>query len=1152
MNSFDITEDFGENHWRWEDGIPLDLSAIRQFKLFAPDSATHGTQAVGLGAISFEPPGKSEKPAIMLATCRANIGDPVKAYRIIPHLRAAGYEVCVKYIYGVGSATYLAADQLARFNAVILLDLPYAEKGGYPKNFDRVAGVLHEYVESGGGLLFTAIPGGWNNIMGCINTFLSDWGARCLDEQIVDPESVAQSDAWFRRYPFCWTDNVAPHPVTEGVTGTWYPAKAWRADGILTTIAYEVDDAWQVLLRGRDSARSIKPKGGEFITQPAGSIASAPPILSVRDVGKGRVGVLPIYPSFLTGGCDHPSWNSMVWDGEAKGLKSDMKALFLNTMKWLAEPSVQIASLGGYKEPTEAIDYRPMHERPIPLDWTKTAFREPSHQDYLVLVGAQSDLTGGANTPQEMIAAAKDAGYQVVAFTEPVAGMDAEKWQALCEACAAGSDEEMPAIPGLRYQDPQGNSYLLFGTFEWPDETWYAKCFNEAGQVIDTYALYAKVSGWRHVAIHTLGKNPNPVLHQRHYSCVSVFTYDGDTLIDDAYDDYLLLEENCYYPVPLAVHFVDSVEEVRGATAGFQTRLWAKSPAHARELLDDGKAGSSYFWNPKPTYLSSGPRLLDWQELNMNSWRATAPGTDKWQFRLALDSEAPLTSVRIMDGTHLYREFRPNAPVFTREHTGHHGKQNQFTIRAKDAAGGELVSSHLKTHTMEHVFFMCGDRQNSLGEGSWGYQPWPAQYKTAPDVDISEMFPPHWDGGSPGFSSFCVATINPAQGTDAAQENNLGMLASSKRTLMSSRDCTITEEVGDGKFLDRHAWGDCKPTPALLPREFITDRVRKTHYRVAENSTGFMLVEGQVQALKNLPVPADPGGIAVRFYALGDHGSKGGELQYFAYTAPDGSRIVRHTPDGIRYFATDGQGDVGDYFGTFPRRMGAPALFPLTPVNWHLHGASNIFGMTFGTGVPDGEVNAGDSWDYRFLFASFTSAPGELNETPERIRLMYGLAGDPGYAFALKTGELLGTVYELRLRAADGAASVALEQADLPGALPIAVENLNDRWSAVVAEGDDVRFIGVFEECGFTVADIREKSRELFVGHPVICGDARLFLELSGWGESKATVEVHNPTDAPIETWVAVAPACPFIVQDRRTVTVPAGTSVMVGLGGEG
>jgi hypothetical protein len=55
-----------------------------------------------------------------------------------------------------------------------------------------------------------------------------------------------------------------------------------------------------------------------------------------------------------------------------------------------------------------------------------------------------------------------------------------------------------------------------------------------------------------------------------------------------------------------------------------------KSDANAKQaadLLDGGKAGESYFWNPKPTYLSSGPRLTDWQELNMNSWRATAPAS---------------------------------------------------------------------------------------------------------------------------------------------------------------------------------------------------------------------------------------------------------------------------------------------------------------------------------------------------------------------------------------------------------------------------------------------------------------------------------------------------------------------------------------------
>jgi hypothetical protein len=103
--------------------------------------------------------------------------------------------------------------------------------------------VLHEYVSQGGGLFFTAIPSGWNNVMPTINQFLQPWGARCLDEQVVDPETVLQSDAWFQRYPFCWTDNVVAHPITRGVKGTWYPACAWRADGILTTVAFTTDNA---------------------------------------------------------------------------------------------------------------------------------------------------------------------------------------------------------------------------------------------------------------------------------------------------------------------------------------------------------------------------------------------------------------------------------------------------------------------------------------------------------------------------------------------------------------------------------------------------------------------------------------------------------------------------------------------------------------------------------------------------------------------------------------------------------------------------------------------------------------------------------------------------------------------------------------------
>ena len=1147
--TFDISEDFGENDWCWDKPARINLDAIQDFRLFATDQSTKGAAPFGLGAITLEPPQRGTKPAVLLASCAPEAGDPKKAYRIIPHLQAAGYETCVKPIYSVGAGTYLNADQLARFNAVILLDLPEADKGAYPKNFARVADVLHEYVEAGGGLFFTAIPSGWNNIMPTINQFLTPWGLKYLDEQIVDPETVLQSDAWFGRYPFCWTDNVAPHAITAGVKGTWYPGKAWRADGILTTVAFTADPNWQVLLRGRASARSVRPKGDDLVTAPPLSVTSAPPLLAVRQVGKGRVGVLPIYPSFLTTGCDHPAWNSMVWDGAAKGLKSDMKPLFLNTVKWLAEPSQADTHFGGYVAPTGPVDYRPMEQRPIPLDWAPTKFAPPSHNDYLALVGLQSNLTGGTATPAEMLAAAKATGYQIAVFSEAVPQMNAAKWQQLSDACLKASGDAFLALPGLRFTDPQGNSYMLFGSFVWPDDEWYRKCFNARGEVIDTYTLYAKVSGWRHVVIHSLTTKKNPILQLRHYSCVAVFTYQDDRLTDDSYDDYLMLEENCYYPIPLAVHFVSSVEGVAKAKSGFQTRLWANSLQHARDLLDGGKAGESYFWNPKPTYLSSGPRLTDWQELNMNSWRATAPGTDKWQFRLALKSDAPLSEVRIMDGTHLYRDLRPGTPEFALDHTGHHGKQQQFTVRARDGKGGELISSHLKTHTMEHVFFMCADRQNSLGEGSWGYQPWPSQYGSSPLMDISELFPPSWDGGAPGFGSFCEATIAPAKGVDVAKEDDLGYMACTKRTLMASRDCTITTSVGDAKFIGRDDWGDCKPTPTLLPRKFITSEVRRTHYRVAENAPGYMLVEGKAKALADVAVPNGPGDIAVRLYSLSDNGSKGGELQYLACTGSDGTRLVRHTPEGAAPFVRNDTVGAGGYLATFPRRLGAPAVFPLTPVTYNLWGAPNIFGATFGATVPGGKVRAGDTWSYRFLFSCFTSPPGELNETPERVRAQYGLAGKPGYTVAVKQGALVDSVYELRLKAADGAAAAELGKADLPGALPILVEGLNDRWSAVIAEAaGEPRFIAAFEGRGYAVTDLRQAAKSLFVGHPVRCGDGRLFLNLTDWSAGKAVVEVHNPTAAAITTWVASSPACRFLPTVKTSVTVAPGASVMVTL----
>jgi hypothetical protein len=204
--------------------------------------------------------------------------------------------------------------------------------------------------------------------------------------------------------------------------------------------------------------------------------------------------------------------------------------------------------------------------------------------------------------------------------------------------------------------------------------------------------------------------------------------------------------------------------------------------------------------------------------------------------------------------------------------------------------------------------------------------------------------------------------------------------------------------------------------------------------------------------------------------------------------------------------------------------------------------------MTFGAAVPSGKVAKGDTWRYRLLFACFAPKPEEMNEAAEEIRVQYGLVGPPGYPCSVKHGELLSTVYELRLKAAEGAATVEVGRASLAGALPIVVEGLNERWSAVIAEGEAARFIGVSEGRGYAVADVRDQGHTLFVGHPVRCGDPNVCLELIDWSLDRATVEAHNPTEQPIKTWIAASPACAFVPQAKAEVALDPGVSKRVEL----
>ena len=55
---------------------------------------------------------------------------------------------------------------------------------------------------------------------------------------------------------FAWTDRIAPHPATKGVTGLCYSLDRWEP-GEPGVLPVKTDANWQVLIKGMPSRRHV-------------------------------------------------------------------------------------------------------------------------------------------------------------------------------------------------------------------------------------------------------------------------------------------------------------------------------------------------------------------------------------------------------------------------------------------------------------------------------------------------------------------------------------------------------------------------------------------------------------------------------------------------------------------------------------------------------------------------------------------------------------------------------------------------------------------------------------------------------------------------------------------------------------------------------
>lgn len=1073
-------------------------------------------------------------------------------YDAAKDLRAAGLEV------GTLAWDALTAESLKPFNAVVLTDIPEVdERGEFRPKAAAACDAIRAYCAAGGGVLVCAGAGGWDLGRLATNKLIKPWDAELLDEQVTDPSHLYVQTRGIR-WAYSWTSKITPSPITAGIRNVVYPAQTFRADGIKTLHAPNLGPAWQVLVRGETTARSVRnvPKTGAMEEKPA-TYTSEPPILAVRELEKGRVAILSLWPNWTFWGARRKPMESIVWEAGAEGMPSDTGKLCVQLLKWLAEPSAKSGAFGGYVTPKKP-PTRPEEYPPTPVDWKMLRFPNPPvWKHYRVLAGARTKDGGGSGTVQEYCTAAQAAGYQAVLFAEKLERITPEAWNRLREECKAATTADFLALPGLDYETLQGDEYVAFGEFDFPKPPGLAA---DGKHIDDTYNFWGKQMFMGFLAITRLHAHPDrdPQMLKNMTAC-AVYTYEDAKLIDDSLDHYLALDAQFHNLVPLSLHFVSSPEAVKqAATTGLQNVWRVTDAADLKEqITPHSQAGLLYWLNPHRAYLSSGPTLDQWEGLNIMYWAMPTEGSDRWKLRFQVSSPVGVREVKVLDRGEPYLRFANDGEQCRRDFPGFHDNQHVFHLLAADAKGGQLLSPGIRVRFSEAYANQCGDHQNTIcatlqrnrkgrmiytnGTTLAVYAGWrPSWYAPCP-VDATEEYPPSWDGGATGTGGSAAAQVAVEGGATEGGENS----ASANLFEVAGPEVQILNQVVRFKYPEgTPIRGDCAPTYRTVPTEFIEYVTQRVTPTAKFERTGISLNEVTVTAKKDFTFDSKSAMPLVGL-CFSDWGSRMEHVgDHFFMSFADGRNLNHIGPRGALPWYASGEMKPGNYVAAYPNANGAGAVYPLTPVQTQVTVTDRLFGAICGLPLAGQKASRGDTWTMRFLSASASTTLEQGNQVFDEIRRTLGLGCAPAYRVQCSRGKVEDTTGRLLVTGTDGAFVAKLLKTAMPTDVLIETKGLTDGWTAArQVNGGPLSAITLHGGTAYTNVDLNAGDVDLIVGHPVTCNEPNVRLVV-WWTKAGLEVFAHNPAEKAITCTLRTNPAFTGLPMGESTAAIAAGDSV--------
>ncbi|MCG2660216.1 MAG: hypothetical protein L6437_08235 [Kiritimatiellae bacterium] len=1061
---------------------------------------------------------------------------------------------------------------------------------------------LLKYVSQGGGL-FIIVEGqryAGKAVEEYLNVILKGIGAQIIHEGIYDKEHtfISAPAPVVGKWEYFYTTNVEPHPVTKGVKMLYLPKLRGSEPGVQ---AVEYDKNWKVIIRGEKSCRGYFVGHDNMLnTSKPGKYESAPPIVAVRTLGKGRIFAYSISYRHVIANYDNPAWQAITEsEGDSlKGIPSHGNVLLANSLKWLAEPSLSIDGFGTYKP--KAV--RPV-QFPKSVNWDERSFRVPD-KDFTYpdgqklnfipiskgvrgLIGVHTELTDGKGSIKDFADAAKKVGLSFIVFNEPLEMLTKDEFETLKKDCASLSDDAFYACPGIEFTDSLGNRWAVWGenvvfpssTFEFRNKTyplWDGKCIHHTGKYADLCQFVPNAL----LDYRTLKKAGGHPENMWWFFRICPFVYEGTKLVADNFSEYLFSLRDLRWMDIASFTRIRKPSEVAAVASTCVTV--ASSLKQANEWLNT--RANSYGHQAKP-YVTQGPEILCWEAINKqmeNYWEKTS-GAQRIKLKFIVASDAGIKDVKVHDANYgIIRRFAGNGEKrFEKEFELVHDKQHYVVLEVTDNNGKRAISRYQLIFCYKSGLHRCGDNLNTLGSAAVCWHPDRNEM-----VALAKSFQDSWKISLAGFDSASGVCPQPqivpqdevytTEGayTDHYRKNRtIGKILDVKQ---GSYDIQICQMAMD-HFTEGYGGGERVPSAAIAsiskdrgPMElyervhtaytlrsrlnyFITWNYRRAHEGSTQYRGGIVWHEGKIKFKKDVTlgkraVPIElfffdgPGGVPQRMH---DH--------LFVTDRERGTLGIALLPKD-KEFSIKGRIRPGGYLAAMPTPSGYLAFlsssdsdFCYDAQEWNKK-LAKFDRIYIGLGQGGQKIKAGTEIPYRFMIATINDHMLS-NQLLEDMVKAYNLdGGTDGYPFDIKIGKLLSAEFFFTVQAKDNETLFDIGPRSLICDLAFRVKGIEDNGCAAVYNHSKkyFRFVAVTDGTAYFQESI-EKPAKIWVGNPFVCTDKRLKLTLVIDGQAEGSppfIEIHNPTDKAVDTKVYSPENTPMFGGISTQVTVPAGDSL--------